>query len=297
MPEPSPFCFDSEFLQKLEYLSLVSRRAFLGSLLAARRGLRAGGGIEFADHRGYTEKDDFRYLDWNLFARSDQLMVKRFQEEQDLRVHVLLDCSRSMGLGHPPKFDYARRLAAALAYIALVDLDRVGVTAFAGRLGAEFPLSRGKDCLLGLLRFLEGLEIQADPTDLARAAAAFVDRHRHPGLVVVISDWFDRAGFARALDLLRHHRHELHVVQLYDPEEAEPRVLGDYELVDVERRSRRKVTITERSVRRYRRLFGEFREDLRAYCLRHAVGCGQASTATPFDEFLIQMMRTAGVLR
>jgi uncharacterized protein (DUF58 family) len=299
MPEPSssPSCFDSEFLQTLEYLSLVSRRAFLGSLLAARRSLRSGGGIEFADHRGYTETDDFRYLDWNLFARSGQLMVKRFQEEQDLRVYVLLDSSRSMGLGQPPKFDYARRLTAALAYIALVDLDRVSVTAFAAQLGDEFPLSRGKECLLGLLQFLDGLQTHPDPTELARASAAFVDRHRHPGLVVVISDWFDRAGFVRALDLLRHHRHEVHVIQLFDPAEANPSVLGDYELFDIERRSRRKVTITERSVQRYRKLFQEFQDGLRAYCLRHALGCGQTSTAIPFDEFLIQMMRTAGVVR
>jgi uncharacterized protein (DUF58 family) len=297
MAEPSPSCFDSEFLQTLEYLSLVSRRAYLGALLAARRSLRAGGGIEFADHRGYTENDDFRYLDWNLFARTDQMMVKRFQEEQDLRVYLLLDSSRSMGLGTPPKFVYARRLAAALAYIALVDLDRVSVTAFAGELGEEFPLSRGKDCLLALLRFLDALKTQPDPTDLARATAAFVDRHRHPGLVVVISDWFDRAGFVRALDLLRHHRHEVHVIQLFDAAEADPSFLGDFELIDVERRSRRKVTITERCVQRYRQLFQEFQNSLKSYCMRHGLGCGQTSTAIPFDQFLIQMMRTAGVLR
>jgi uncharacterized protein (DUF58 family) len=223
--------------------------------------------------------------------------VKRFQEEQDLRVYLMLDCSRSMGLGRPPKIDYARRLTAALAYIALVDLDRVSVTAFAGELGAEFPMARGKDRLLSLLEFLDSLEMQAGPTDLARAMAVFVGRRRQPGLVVIVSDWFDRAGFARALDLLRHHRHEVHVIQLFDPAEADPSILGDYELVDVERHSRRKVTITERSLRRYRQVFAEFQDGLRAYCLRHALGCGQTSTATPFDEFLIGMMRSACIVR
>jgi uncharacterized protein (DUF58 family) len=290
-------CFGSEFLQTLEYLSLVSRRAFQGSLLAARRSLRAGSGLEFADHREYTDTDDLRYLDWNLFARHGHMLIKRFQEEQDLRVYLLLDASRSMGLGQPPKFDYARRLTAALAYIALVDLDRVSVSAFAGELGAEFPPARGKDCLLELLRFLDGLVPQSDPTDLARAMGDFVGRHRHPGLVIVVSDWFDRAGFVRGLDLLRHHRHELHVIQIYDPAEADPSVRGDYELIDVERRSRRKVTITDRSLRRYRQLFRDFQESLRTYCLRHALGCGQTSTATPFDEFLIGMMRTSGIVR
>ena len=79
-------------------------------------------GIEFADHREYTAGDDLRYLDWNVYARHGDLLLKRFQEEEDLHVYFLLDCSRSMGFGSPPKFDLARQLTAALAYIALADL-------------------------------------------------------------------------------------------------------------------------------------------------------------------------------
>ena len=106
--------------------------------------MQLGGGIEFADHREYTPGDDFRYLDWNVFARHDELLLKRFQEEEDLHVYLLLDCSRSMAFGDPPKFDYARQVAAALGYIALADLDRVAVVAFAGDIVADFPLTRGK---------------------------------------------------------------------------------------------------------------------------------------------------------
>src|ERR671936_2363005 len=130
--------FDSDFLKKLEYLSLVSRRVFRGSLLAQRRTMQMGGGIEFADHREYTPGDDFRYLDWNLYARHDELLLKRFQEEEDLHVYFFLDCSRSMGFGRPVKFDFARQVAAALAYIALADLDRIAVTAFADDIVLDF---------------------------------------------------------------------------------------------------------------------------------------------------------------
>src|SRR5439155_13531871 len=150
--------FDSDFLNKLEYLSLISKRVFRGSLLAQRRTMQLGGGIEFADHREYTPGDDFRYLDWNVFARHDELLLKRFEEEEDLHVYLLLDCSRSMAFGDPPKFDYARQVAAALAYIALADLDRVAVVAFAGDILADFPLTRGKARILAMLKFLEGLE-------------------------------------------------------------------------------------------------------------------------------------------
>src|SRR3954452_11717147 len=159
--------FDSGFLQKLEYLSLVSRRVFRGTLLAQRRTTQMGGGVEFAHHREYTPGDDFRYLDWNLYARQDELLLKRFQEEEDLHVYFLLDCSRSMAFGSPPKFDFARQVTAALAYIALADLDRVAVVAFADDIVADFPLTRGKGRILALLQFLARLPTQGAETDLA----------------------------------------------------------------------------------------------------------------------------------
>ena len=168
--------FDSEFLKKLEYLSLVSKRVFRGQLLAQRRTLQMGGGVEFADHRDYSPGDDFRYLDWNVFARHGDLLLKRFQEEEDLHVYLFLDCSRSMEFGDPVKFDYARQVTAALAYIALADLDRVSVIAFADRIIDTFPLTRGRDCILTLLRFLEGLEPQGKETDLGRVARDFIAR-------------------------------------------------------------------------------------------------------------------------
>src|SRR5437764_411208 len=200
--------FGSEFPRKLGYLSLVSRRVFRGQLLAQRRTMQLGGGIEFADHREYTPGDDFRYLDWNLYARHDELLLKRFQEEEDLHVYLLLDCSRSMGFGTPPKFDFARQVTAALAYIALADLDRVAVVAFSSDIVADFPLTRGKGRILALLKFLEELPAQGTDTDLARVATGFVHRDQRRGLAVVVSDLYDPHGFERGLDLLRHRKYE-----------------------------------------------------------------------------------------
>ncbi len=288
--------FDSDFLKKLEYLSLVSRRVFRGQLLAQRRTMQLGGGIEFADHREYTPGDDFRYLDWNVFARHDELLLKRFQEEEDLHVYLLLDCSRSMAFGDPPKFDYARQVAAALGYIALADLDRVAVVAFAGDIAADFPLTRGKGRILAMLKFLEGLEPQGSVTDLARVVKNFVHRGQRRGLVVVLSDLFDPKGFQAGLDLLRHHRHEPHVVQICDPREANPGIKGDVELLDVETDAIRKVTITERNLRQYRKIFAAFLESVRTYCNAYGIGGTLASTEVPFDELLLRMMRAAGAL-
>ena len=290
--------FDSEFLKKLEYLSLISKRVFRGSLMAQRRTLQLGSGIEFADHREYTPGDDFRYLDWNLFARHDELLLKRFQEEEDLHIYFLLDCSRSMGFGDPPKFDFARQMTAALAYIALADLDRISVTAFASDIVADFPLTRGKGRILALLKFLEGLSALGEETSLERVATGFVHRDQRKGLVIVVSDLYDPAGFERGLDLLRQRRYEPRLIQFYDKyEKNPPDMLGDVEIWDVESGNSHKVTVTEKNLRQYRTLFDEFQTKVQSYCNRHALGCTQTSTETTFDALILKMMRQAGAVR
>ncbi len=288
--------FDSDFLQKLEYLSLVSRRVFRGQLMAQRRTKQLGGGIEFADHREYTPGDDFRYLDWNVYARLDELLLKRFQEEEDLHLYLLLDCSRSMGFGSPPKFDLARQVAAALAYIALADLDRVAVVAFADGIVADFPLTRGKARILTLMKFLENLPLQGCDTDLAETATAFVHRPQRRGLVVVLSDLFDPSGFQRGLDRLRYHQYELSVVQIYDRRDAEPDVLGDVELVDGETQAGTKVTVTEKNLKQYRQIFSEFLQSVRNYCRSHAIGCTTTTSDVAFDELVLGMLRAGRVV-
>jgi uncharacterized protein (DUF58 family) len=290
--------FDSEFLKKLEYLSLISKRVFRGSLMAQRRTMQLGTGIEFADHREYYPGDDYRYLDWNLYARHDELLLKRFQEEEDLHVYFLLDCSRSMAFGDPPKFDFARRVSAALAYIALADLDRIAVTAFAADIVDDFPLTRGKGRILSLLKFLENVPASGEDTNLERVATGFVHRDQRRGLVIIASDLYDPNGFERGLDILRHRRYEPHVIQMYDKYERQPAdILGDVEMWDVESGTSRKVTVTEKNLRQYRQLFEEFQQQVQSYCNRHSLGCTRTSTEIPFDELILRMMRQAGAVR
>lgn len=288
--------FDGDFLKKLEYLSLLSRKLFRGQVLAQRRTTRLGSGVEFADHRGYVPGDDYRYLDWNLYARHEELLLRRFQEEEDLHLYLLLDCSRSMAAGDPPKFDLARRLAAALAYIALADLDRVAVVAFADGVLKDFPLARGKARILTLMRFLEDLPAAGQRTNLSSLVSAFVARPQRRGLAVVLSDLFDPSGYTTPLGRLIHHGYEPHVVHLYDRKEAEPTFLGDVELEDVETGERRKRTVTEKNLRDYRRLFTEFTDGVRAWCRSHSAGCTTTTAEVPFDELLMRMMRTASVV-
>jgi uncharacterized protein (DUF58 family) len=284
-------------MKKLEYLSLVSRRIFRGQLLAQKRTRQLGGGVEFADHRNYVYGDDLRYLDWNVYARLGSELIKRFEEEEDLHVYFFLDCSKSMSVGHPNKFDYARQITAALAYIALADLDRISVVVFADQIYDIFPLIRGKQHILSLLRFLESLQTVGNATDILLSVNGFLHRKQRTGLAVVISDLFDPAGFQKAIDTLRYRHFEPNVIQIYDNSEASPKLLGDLQLLDIETGFARNVTISENILRRYKQKFAEFLDSVKKYCVSNGVSCTVSTTAIPFDEMILRMMRETGSVR
>ena len=116
---------DREFLAKLEYLYVLSKRLFSPRKRLDRRLKRVGSGVEFSDHREYTPGDDYRYLDWLLYGRLERLFLKLFEEEEDRTVYFLLDASRSMSGGDPPKLEYAKRVVAALVLFAQCGDDDV----------------------------------------------------------------------------------------------------------------------------------------------------------------------------
>jgi len=289
---PDPISLlDSRFLRRLEFLSLRARRVHPGPLPALRPTPLRGNGLEFADHQPYTPGDDLRYLDWNVYARQGQMLLKRFHEERDLRVDLLLDASRSMRVGNPSKFSCARQVVAALAYIALAGLDRLAVTAFADSVVGRYPVIRGKNQILGLLRFLESLETTGSDTSLEQAARAIIGRTEPSGVAIVVSDFLDPMGYERALDLLRYRRFDIYLLQVLDPVEVRPDWLGDMELVDVETDQRRSLVVRERTQRQYCDAMRGYIEGLRGYARRHGMGFIGTTSDQPFDELVLHMMR------
>jgi uncharacterized protein (DUF58 family) len=288
--------FESDFLKKLEYLSLVARKVFRGRIKAERRSRAYGSSVEFADYRDYAPGDDYRYLDWNVYARMDDLLLKLFEEEQDLHVYLMLDASRSMSIA-PAKFDAARRVAASLAYIAMSNLDRVAIHPFADRPLPPFPLTRGKAKILTLLEYLERLETQATDTDLEQCARVLLQRRPRRGLIVVISDLYDPRGFEKGLDVLRYHGDEVQVVHMTDPSESNPSLLGDIELQDCETGSLRTVTVTEKHLRAYREVYTAFLKNSERACRQREIGYLHSTTDVPFEELVLRMLREAQVVR
>src|SRR5438067_7849541 len=146
---------DPKFLARLEQLELVSRKIFMGSMKGERRSKKKGQSVEFADYRNYVVGDDLRHLDWNLFGRLDKLFIRLFMEEEDLHFYVLIDNSLSMDFGNPTKLQYAKQVAAALAFIGLVNMDRVVIQVFNERLTQSPPAVRGRNPLMPVLYFLQ----------------------------------------------------------------------------------------------------------------------------------------------
>lgn len=290
--------FDETFLRRLESLRVVTKRASLGQLRAERRSRRQGSGIEFADHRAYVAGDDLRILDWNLYGRMERLLVRLFEEDEDLAIDVLCDASASMGLGTPPKIDLALQVGAALAYVGLANLDRVAVTAIGEGLGDGLPPARGKSHILPLLRFLDGVQPRGR-TSLAAAARAFLGRRRghRRGLVVLISDFYDPAGYREALDLLRFARLELIVIQMSAPDEAHPALRGELTLADAETGEERDVTISPSALAAYERRHAAHVRGLEAFCRERALPCFTVSSDEAFDAVVLRVFRAGGLLR
>ena len=141
---------------------MVSRRRVFAGHAArrARARARSAPGIEFADHRDYAPGDDFRYLDWNLYGRLDRLLLRLFEEEEDLHIYLLVDASASMAFGSPPKLHHALQVGAALAYVGLANLDRVARDRRSAtrRRAGVMPPARGKAAILPILRLLDGVD-------------------------------------------------------------------------------------------------------------------------------------------
>ena len=220
--------FDRDFLRKLEYLSFIARRIYRGDTRGAHASMRRGTSLDFADFRAYQAGDDFRSIDWSIFTRLDRLFVRLYAEEEDLTVHVLLDASASMSFGTPRKIDYARRLAAALGYVGIGSLDRVGVTTFAAGLGGALAPRRGRAQFFHLLEYMGRIRGEAGhghrpvAGGLRAALAKPGACHRHHATF-----WTNRwTATARGCARSAFHDFEVVLVHVLDREEITPRRRG-----------------------------------------------------------------------
>ena len=287
--------FDEEFLRRLDRLALIARRPVAGELQGERRSPRRGPSVEFADYKPYVSGDDFRQIDWNLYARAEKFFLKLFVAEEELTLHLLLDTSRSMDWGEPNKLRYAKRVVGAAGYIALTNLDRVTLNAFGQEREVHMPAQRSRRGALPLFRFLTELGPGAN-ADFAAVCRRYARTARNPGPLLLCSDLLD-AGWQTGLEALLARRFEITVIHTLAPEEITPHLEGDIRLIDAESGTPVDLTADLDLLRRYEATVRSWRDEIAAYCTGHSIAYVPVETSLAVDDLLFNLLRRRGVVR
>jgi uncharacterized protein (DUF58 family) len=284
---------DPPLLRRLEALALQVRRAVSGQMGGERRSNARGRSVEFADFRNYTPGDDFRLIDWNAYARLDRYMLRLFVAEQELPLSIFVDLSGSMDWGQPNKALTAKRLAGAIAYVALAALDRVRLTVF-----AEGPTSggapyRGRRAVAELFSRLQSFPVGGQ-TDYARLVWP-IGKQR-PGMTVLISDGLGETSIDSAIAALGRARQEGAVLQLLAPQEIAPDWTGDARLRDSETGVEREFTSTPVTQGAYLEALSNRTYEIESSAHRRGLRYARLSTDQPIDDMVLRTLRKLGLL-
>lgn len=281
-------------LASLSNLELIARTAVEGFLTGLHRSPHYGFSQEFKEYRAYVEGDDPRFVDWNVYARTERTYIRRFEGETNTRLTILLDASASMGYGSHAvtKLRYGKFLAAAFAYLAARQHDPVGLIVFDERVRSFRPPASREGALTGMIHAIDAVE-PGGVTDIAGCFRSLGDHLKRRGLVVIISDLYcDPTQLSKAVQPLAYHGHDLMFLQLLDPQELRPGFRENVVLEDVETHRTLKVS-PDYLATTYRE-----RVDAHVHALRASaatVGAQQALIAT--DEPLDHALRRYLVFR
>ena len=311
-PESLEDLLDPKLIARLEALDVASRKVFRGKLKGERRSKKRGESVEFADHRPYVVGDDLRHIDWNIFGRLDMLFLKLFLEEEDLSLHLVLDCSASVDTGEPNKFLFMQQLAMALGYVGLVKYNRVACSAIgpaseqdSDEEPAELVKSlrdlRGKRRVHDLSRFLCSLE--PDPGGdgasggFGEACRRIAISRRGKGVMVLFSDMLIKEGYEAGLKMLVGRGYDVFIIQVLSPQELDPDLAGDLRLKDIEDGDREEVTISMPLIKRYKHTLAAYTNQLRDFCARRDIMLLTVPSSTPVDKMVFDYLRRRGLIR
>ena len=300
-----------ELLRRLEQLQLLAARRAKSTARGERRSKARGQSVEFADYRNYVAGDDFRRLDWNLFGRLDKLFLKLYEEERELPVRIFLDASESMSFGTPPKFDFARQVAAAVGYVALCGFDRVSLTifpdpdpkaenvdrtAFSAEMAARGGLRavRGRKSSLQYFQNLSQLTAHG-PVDFNQALRRGAMEARQSGVAVLLSDFLDPAGYEAGLNALIGRGFHVNAVQILSPEELNPATYGDLRLIDSETGGMQEVTFGKYRLKAYQQSVQNYCQRLREFCQARGIRFFSVGSDTSLELLLLKQLRQAEV--
>ena len=288
---------DPAFLDKLRALFLKLRRRKVLRKKGVHSTPATGFTREFKDFRHYTKNDDYRSIDWRLYARLERLFIRLYEEVQEFHVHILIDTSESMLRPFPEKRKTALKIAVALSYMGLVSQHRVSLYSMSDRVVSGLPPFSGQGNIRKIVDHLAGLEF-GGITDLETCFREFRPTRQRYGVIFVISDLFG-SDLGSAAEAIKHSGRwpgEPHLVHVFAPWEREPDLDGEIELIDVETRETRRLWLTKRDLERYRDTFGRFVSAVADECARRQMDYLQWTTDQEFEEMFLEMLSRGSVL-
>ena len=278
---------EPETVSRLKSLELKARLVVEGFIIGLHRSPYHGFSVEFAEHRQYMPGDPIRNVDWKVFGKTDRYYVKQFEEETNLKSYIILDCSASMRYTSKKitKFDYARQLAASLAYLMLKQQDAVGLLTYDEKIRRFIPARMARPHLNVLLKEMDSAEA-SEKTDSGSAFHELAERIKRRGLVIIISDLLD--DYEKIISGIKHFRHKKHEVIIFrilDPREVDFNFPSEARFKDMET-GEIILTNPHQVKEKYREQFSNFTEGLKSELRRALVDFNTFSTAESYDKAL-----------
>lgn len=275
---------DTSFLKLLDKFQLILRKKITSNYAGARESPAYGRGLVFKDYKEYVLGDDFRLIDWKVYGRSEKLNIKRFEEERNMTVRIVLDASASMNYGEKiKKFDYASMIAIGFLYMALKNNERFELTTFSDKL-IPFRQKKGTKQLLDIIHYLNNLKISGK-SNFKYSLEQYKQFINSKSLIVIISDFLFDAQELKDI-LIKYRRSDVIVVQVLDPSEKELPVTGDMILKDAETETSLRTFVSQRLKTKYQSKLDEHIHHLHDICFETKTKFFSIATDTPiFDTF------------
>ena len=263
--------FDPDFLSSLTHLSITARRVAAGGRFGEKLSRDFGSGMEFRDYRPYTPGDDLRRIDWNIYRRLGRVFLRLYEEQQDLPLYVMPDLSASMYGDDGVRIRAALKASLAMAAISMNQNDTAGLVPFGDDLRLITRGETGKVSIMRFARHLAALEAQQQ-TNLAGSLETLSSLRLRPGLLVILSDFFDPAGLERFTVATGKLRHRMLWIQITRPSDAAPTLQGELRLRDCETGEVTDIAVTPAVLRRYRQAYDHFCDTLASLAKRRRAG-------------------------
>ncbi|MGB9768795.1 MULTISPECIES: DUF58 domain-containing protein [Dictyoglomus] len=286
---------DLEFLEKLEKLRLAVKRLRFRSHLGERKSPKMGRGTEFSDYRSYQVGDELRYLDWNIYARFEKFLVKLFEEEEDVEVHILLDASSSMDFGNPTKFFYGKKLALAFSYLSLSSWEKTTFSYFQDKIKETLPLERKKENIYRLLNLLNEIKAEGN-TNISETVKKYASSLKRKGILIIISDLLS-SEFEEGIIYARYKKMPVYLIHTICEEEISPFFSGNLTLIDSETGEKMDILLDEYMIQKYQKALEKFLNHIESFTMLYNVEYLRSITSIPIEDLILKYLRVGGWIK